>query len=158
MIRWMNENANDSDSIVEAPGCSYGLLGGVPLSRISAFTGLPTLIGWQGHEYQWRRGDAEATALLATRVDTANALLSGMPASVQGAAGPRFLVFGSQERTLSPGCSSSVERDDSTLAALAAAGWVEAFQSGNDRIFVRTGDPLADETPSGFGATVNSPR
>ncbi len=38
--------------IVEA----FGPLGGdySDYGRISAFTGLPTLIGWAGHEYQWR--------------------------------------------------------------------------------------------------------
>jgi uncharacterized membrane protein len=35
--------------IVEAVGQDYSLYG-----RISAFTGLPTIMGWQGHEYQWR--------------------------------------------------------------------------------------------------------
>ena len=35
--------------IVEAVGDDY-----TSYARISAFTGLPTPMGWVGHEYQWR--------------------------------------------------------------------------------------------------------
>jgi len=35
--------------IIEAQGDDYTMYG-----RISAFTGLPTPMGWVGHEYQWR--------------------------------------------------------------------------------------------------------
>jgi uncharacterized membrane protein len=48
-IRWLNTHIQDDPVIIEAVGQDYSLYG-----RISAFTGLPTLMGWQGHEYQWR--------------------------------------------------------------------------------------------------------
>lgn len=35
--------------LLEAPGESYQ-----HTSRVSAFTGFPTLLGWKGHEWQWR--------------------------------------------------------------------------------------------------------
>jgi uncharacterized membrane protein len=48
-IRWLNENVQGDPVLVEAFGndYSYG-------SRISTFTGIPTIIGWAGHEMQWR--------------------------------------------------------------------------------------------------------
>jgi len=51
-IQWLNSHVEGSPVIVEA----FGPLGGdySDYGRISAFTGLPTLIGWAGHEYQWR--------------------------------------------------------------------------------------------------------
>ncbi|HLX56436.1 MAG TPA: DUF2298 domain-containing protein [Ktedonobacteraceae bacterium] len=51
-IRWLNSHVQGDPIIVEA----YGPQGGdySDYSRISAFTGLPTLMGWAGHEYQWR--------------------------------------------------------------------------------------------------------
>ena len=51
-IRWLNGNVQGSPVIVEA----FGQQGGdySDYGRISAFTGLPTLMGWAGHEYQWR--------------------------------------------------------------------------------------------------------
>lgn len=55
-VAWLNENVTGSPVILEAPGeggSSYVYEG-----RISALTGLPTLLGWAGHENQWR-GDYE---------------------------------------------------------------------------------------------------
>jgi YYY domain-containing protein len=48
-IRWINANIKGDPVIVEAVGPDYS-----SYARISAFTGLPTIIGWVGHEYQWR--------------------------------------------------------------------------------------------------------
>jgi YYY domain-containing protein len=48
-IRWLNAHVQGNPVIVEAIGNDYSLYG-----RVSAFTGLPTIMGWEGHEYQWR--------------------------------------------------------------------------------------------------------
>ena len=51
-INWLNERVDDAPVILEAPGTggsSYVYEG-----RVSALTGLPTLLGWAGHEGQWR--------------------------------------------------------------------------------------------------------
>lgn len=46
---WIEKNLNGSPVILEAPGVSYK-----DASRISSFTGLPTVVGWAGHEYVLR--------------------------------------------------------------------------------------------------------
>jgi uncharacterized membrane protein len=48
-IRWLNSHVSGAPVIVEAVGDDYS-----SYARISAFTGLPTPMGWIGHEYQWR--------------------------------------------------------------------------------------------------------
>jgi YYY domain-containing protein len=51
-IAWLNEQVAGAPTILEAPGTggnSYVYEG-----RVSALTGLPTLLGWSGHENQWR--------------------------------------------------------------------------------------------------------
>ncbi|RAQ95153.1 DUF2298 domain-containing protein [Thermogemmatispora tikiterensis] len=48
-IRWLNAHVDGDPVIVEAVGPDYS-----DYARISAFTGLPTIMGWVGHEYQWR--------------------------------------------------------------------------------------------------------
>jgi uncharacterized membrane protein len=55
-IQWLNQNVADSPVILEAPGQSYH----PEQSRIAAFTGLPTVLGWGGHELQWRGNYDEA--------------------------------------------------------------------------------------------------
>jgi uncharacterized membrane protein len=47
-IRWLRDEASWG-RIVEAVGDDYSDYG-----RISASTGLPTVLGWKGHELQWR--------------------------------------------------------------------------------------------------------
>lgn len=48
-IRWINTHITGDPVIVEATGGEYS-----DYARISTFTGLPTVLGWAGHEYQWR--------------------------------------------------------------------------------------------------------
>ncbi len=48
--QWLNQNAQGNPVILEAPGDEYN----PGMSRISTWTGLPSVVGWHGHEGQWR--------------------------------------------------------------------------------------------------------
>ena len=51
-IDWLSAHGRTGPQpplLLEAPGTSYTYAG-----RMSAFTGFPTLLGWAGHELQWR--------------------------------------------------------------------------------------------------------
>jgi YYY domain-containing protein len=50
-IAWLNDPAHVAGNpvVLEATGNEYS-----PYGRVSAFTGLPTILGWAGHEWQWR--------------------------------------------------------------------------------------------------------
>lgn len=48
-IRWLNEHVGDAPVILEAVGGEYS-----DYARVSTFTGLPAVLGWGGHELQWR--------------------------------------------------------------------------------------------------------
>jgi YYY domain-containing protein len=77
-IAWLRDHAPRGSVVLESVGDDYSAFGH---ARISTFTGLPTVLGWPGHELQWahdpgtRRADvermyrttdpAEARALLA---------------------------------------------------------------------------------------------
>ncbi len=54
-LAWLQNQAQPGDVIAEAVGQSYR----VDTSRASGFTGLVTLLGWTGHERQWRGGAYE---------------------------------------------------------------------------------------------------
>jgi uncharacterized membrane protein len=49
LIDWLNKNVSGQPVILEASGDSY-----TDYARISANTGLPTVIGWSVHEWLWR--------------------------------------------------------------------------------------------------------
>ncbi len=51
-IAWLNENVEGTPVILEAPADHYRAY--AYEGRVSAFTGLPTVLGWGGHEHQWR--------------------------------------------------------------------------------------------------------
>ncbi len=51
-IQWLNANITGAPVIVEAPGDQFRAY--VYEGRVSALTGLPTVLGWAGHQRQWR--------------------------------------------------------------------------------------------------------
>ena len=51
-ISWIRREIAGTPVILEAPGGNSYSTG----SRVSAFTGLPTLVGWKWHEIMWGRG------------------------------------------------------------------------------------------------------
>jgi len=56
-IEWLNKNVKGTPVILEAPGDSFKWE-----SCVSANTGLPTLLGWEGHERQWRPNQLQEIA------------------------------------------------------------------------------------------------
>ena len=64
LINWINQNIKGQPVILEANGDSY-----TDYARISANTGLPTVIGWPVHEWLWR-GTYDIVAPRITDVQT----------------------------------------------------------------------------------------
>ncbi len=54
-VTWLKEHAEPDAVMVEASGNSYS-----DYNWVSAHTGIPTLLGWGGHELQWRGNYDEA--------------------------------------------------------------------------------------------------
>jgi uncharacterized membrane protein len=50
-IAWLEQNAREARVVLESSGGSYDRDGA---GRVSMATGIPTLLGWDGHESQWR--------------------------------------------------------------------------------------------------------
>jgi len=56
-VQWLNEHVQGQPVILESYGDSY-----TDFCRISAYTGLPTVMGWQTHEWLWRTSRATPDA------------------------------------------------------------------------------------------------
>mgnify|MGYP005850116343 CR=1 FL=1 len=77
-MAWLRESAPKGAVVLEAAGGSY-----TTFARVSAFTGLPTVVGWDFHEIQWRGTSDEAmrrkadveTIYSTTDLETAQALM-----------------------------------------------------------------------------------
>jgi uncharacterized membrane protein len=96
-VEWVRANTQPTDVIVEGKGRSYG----AETNRISTMTGRPTLLGWDGHESQWR-GRAYGE-MAAGRPEALRAIYGGATpdqlARILAEFGIDYVYVGPQERT-----------------------------------------------------------
>jgi len=141
-IEWLNTHASSTDHLLEAPGCSYGENGVMPDNLFSMATGLPTPLGWQFHEYQWRLGDPAISTEIAQR-KTDVATIYNDPASPQARAlldayNITYIIDGPIEQNgYGAQCDGGAPYSEAGLQQLASIGWPLAFQSGNVKIYQR---------------------
>jgi YYY domain-containing protein len=95
-IEWLRTRVPGAPTIVESVGPDFDPNG---TSRVSTFTGLPTVLGWAGHELQWghtpgSRG-ADVNRLYETRDPS-------VARSVLRRYGVRYVFVGSLERAVYP--------------------------------------------------------
>ncbi|HWT23768.1 MAG TPA: hypothetical protein VN213_09700, partial [Solirubrobacteraceae bacterium] len=91
-IGWLNAHAPSGSVVLETAGEDYSAFGH---ARISTFTGLPTVLGWPGHERQWGH-DA------GTRARDVERMYRGGAAEARPLLrryGVRYVVAGPLERT-----------------------------------------------------------
>lgn len=92
-INWLRERADPGENVAEAVGGQYS-----PFARVSAWTGVPSVIGWPGHEVQWGR-DGRLINLRADeieRVYTAPSLAEAL--AILRKYRVTYVFVGSQER------------------------------------------------------------
>jgi len=133
-IAWLNENVEGRPVILEAPGDRFRAY--TYEGRVSAFTGLPTLLGWGGHEHQWRgnydepaRREPDIEALYTT-TDPAETL------TLLDRYGIRYVYVGPLERTRYP--PAGLAKFDSLLETVYDAAGVTIYRY----------TPAAGETPT----------
>jgi YYY domain-containing protein len=87
-INWLKENGTGDNRIVEGGSNEYDLTG-----RMSAYTGVPTLIAWDiSHEQLWRTNQPDARAAIDERRTLVNSLYQGVdPANGSQLAPQRLL-------------------------------------------------------------------
>jgi YYY domain-containing protein len=123
MIDWLNQNVTGAPTIAEAPADKYGAYSFN--GRISAFTGLPTLLGWGGHEHQWR-GNYDEPARREPQIETLyNSTDPEAARKVLQQYDVRYVIVGQQERARYT--AEGLAKFD-TLCAV-------AFKSGNSAIY-----------------------
>lgn len=82
-IKYINENIKDQSVVLEMPGLSYTFF-----NRISVFTGMETVLGWQTHEWLWRSsGTLDYPAIVTERHDDVIALYTAQSEEIA-----RFII------------------------------------------------------------------
>ncbi|MCC6315074.1 MAG: hypothetical protein IT337_13800, partial [Thermomicrobiales bacterium] len=144
-IQFLRDRAALGDVLLEAAGCSYQPNGDLPFDRMSAYTGVPTVIGWGNHEAQWRAGEPDLLAGIAIRqADVAR--MYGQPDSpLIDDYAVTWLVVGRYERgdwqAICPvaGPYPGIDRP-----GFPGADWDLAFQRGDVAIYRRANASPAD--------------
>ena len=120
-IMWLRENVTGPAVILEAVGGQYSGYG-----RISANTGIPTLLGWGGHEYQWRGPDTPEPALRDPAVNNIYTLSDwAMTAALLDQYNVEYIFVGGLERD-----AYGAQVDEKFAGRLAVA-----FQNGSVTIY-----------------------
>jgi YYY domain-containing protein len=141
-IRWLRDHAAPGDVVLEAAGCSYLPFDRLPFNRVSAFTGVPSVIGWaNNHQRQWRAGQP----MLIDEIDQRQADVVDM---FRDAGSPLFakydvnwLFVGEYETgNWQSICATAGPYQIAGLSENGNSVWEPAFQSRGTRIYKRVGE------------------
>jgi uncharacterized membrane protein len=137
-IRWIARHAEPGDVVLEAAGCSYYPFGRLPFNRVSAFTGLPTVIGWANHERQWRAGQPELIGDIAARQADVAGIYADPSGPLAYRYGVEWLFVGSYESgEWRADCESAGPYDGLDAPSFPGPGWEETFREGETRVYRR---------------------
>ncbi|MEX2425472.1 MAG: DUF2298 domain-containing protein, partial [Thermomicrobiaceae bacterium] len=136
-INWLRDNRQDVEVILEAAGCGYGTESGLPHSRVSMATGLPTVIGWVGHQHQWRRGQPERLEEIGDRIEHVRSMYEEPSDSGElfQRYGVTHVYVGTHEVQGYERCESGGPYDIPDGSVLEQLGWEIAFERGPVIIF-----------------------
>ncbi len=138
-IRWLSQNAQPGDSVLEVAGCSYHPFGRLPFNRVSAFTGIPTVIGWDNHERQWRAGQPAHLEQIGERQSEVAALFGNPDSALVDEYGIQWLFVGEFETgNWQAECDTAGPYESVTASTFPGPNWDEVFSSGDIRLFRRT--------------------
>jgi uncharacterized membrane protein len=138
-IRWLGQHAAPGDVVLEAAGCSYLPFDHLPFNRVSAFTGVPTVIGWgNNHQRQWRAGQPDLIAQIDRRDADVAAMFADPASPLVDTYGVNWLFVGEYESgDWKADCETAGPYDVAPLLEQSDSAWVEAFRAGNTRIYRR---------------------
>jgi YYY domain-containing protein len=138
-IRWLGRYAAPGDVVLEAAGCSYLPFDGLPFSRVSAFTGVPTVIGWgNNHQRQWRAGQPDLIAAIPGREGEVAAMFADPDSPLVDEYGVDWLFVGSYEAgNWQAECPTAGPYESVNSAGYPGPRWEEAYRSGQTRIYRR---------------------
>ncbi len=118
------------------------------MNRASAFSGVPAVAGWGGHQRQWRNGEPGYAEEIDQRLQDARAILESPSGPLLDRYGVTLLYVGTFEREGARGCKDA-EAEPVEAAAVPGypgPGWQEVFTTEDVQIYRRASTPRADRT------------
>jgi YYY domain-containing protein len=140
-IQWLLDNADEQDVLLAAGGGEWR----EELGRVSSGSGVPTLIGWTGHENQWHLGDPDFQSVVNQRLNDINLLYSGPPSTeLLDRYGVTLIYVGPTEtwgigEQPQPGWVAPGPFPAASDQSYPGDGWTEVFNEDGSRIYRREG-------------------
>ena len=142
-IEWLYANAELDDVMLSAGGCEFTLDVGTTASG----SGVPTILGWEGHEWQWHLGQPSFREGIRERIVDINAMWASLDPVLLDRYSVTLLYVGPLELDGGPYRS---ERASETCAPgpfpnasdpdFPGAGWTEVYRNDDGvRIYRRDG-------------------
>ncbi|HWQ13502.1 MAG TPA: DUF2298 domain-containing protein [Roseiflexaceae bacterium] len=104
-IAWLRANAPGDAVVLEAVGPAYDTAS-LGFGGVSAATGLATVVGWEGHQQQWRGGQPQVLAEVGRRAADVATIYStpdaGQARELLARYGVDYIYVGTAERTTYP--------------------------------------------------------
>lgn len=137
-IDWLRDNATKNDVLLEAAGCSYSPNSLMPYDRVSAYTGIPTVIGWGFHEQQWRGGDTALENDILIRQDDVAKMFNDPQSPLFDKYGVTLLYVGHYERANpDSACTVAGPYPGVNSPGYPGDGWTKVFEQGQVTIYRR---------------------
>jgi YYY domain-containing protein len=142
-FEWLREHASDDDVVLEQVGCQYQPVIWPPqfmprLSRVSTFTGIPTVLGWGGTEGQWRAGQPELRSLIGQRENDIQAMFLDPTSELIDQYGVDYIFVGKYElEGETNSCPKAIPYPNAAEPTFPGAGWEEVFNQDEVRIYRR---------------------
>jgi uncharacterized membrane protein len=140
-IQWLYDNGTQDDVMLAAGGCAW--LSDV--GRPAGATGIPTILGWQDHEWQWHLANPNIVADLAERITDINALYTLPTPELLDKYGVTLIYIGKVEtsgssgnKPFESGCAPGPFPGASD-PNFPDAGWSEVYNADGVRIYRRDG-------------------
>jgi uncharacterized membrane protein len=113
----------------------------LPFNRVSAFTGVPSIIGWgNNHQRQWRAGQPDLLGQIGRREADVAEMFAHPDSSLFDTYGVTWLFLGEYESgDWQTACETAGPYDIPPLLEEPNSHWEEAFRAGNTRIYRRIG-------------------
>ncbi len=140
-IDWIQAHAGENSTLLEAPGCSYQPISRIPFDHVSAFTGVPTVMGWFGsHESLWRSGDKSLQSDIQPRIAEAQGFFKSPSIEFLNEYGIDFVYYGiyEQGKGQSRDCEMAMPLPRPDEQWMTDHGFTIGFQQGDVTIWQRT--------------------
>jgi uncharacterized membrane protein len=143
-IQWLWEHADNDDVMLAAGGCEFTL----DVGTTAAGSGVPVILGWEGHEFQWRLGQGDfRNEVIIPRVAAINELWTTLDPVLLDEYGVTLLYIGPNEligdpygrndpsATCAPG-----PFPNASDPAWPGAGWTEVYRNDDGTRIYRRDD------------------